>query len=117
MTLKLSTAKVTDLTTTLDAVPVETATGPVVWATVRITYLADGLEPSVTLCVPVEWQDGESDDQRKSKALRSARQLIDHACNVMVEPAPRASILEGLSQELGLATPTTKPARKMRQTI
>lgn len=124
MTLKLSTAKIIDLDTAFDATPVETAQGQVIWATVTIEYILSGLKPAVQIRVPVPWDGSEDRDSRRGQALRCARQLIEHACRAagvgppeteqMLESIGQAmetivpSTLEGISQELGLAKPTTK---------
>lgn len=80
MVLKPATAKILDLETTFDAVPVPSAEGDVIWADVRIEYKLSGLNPTVTIRVPVPWEGADTAELRKSKALRCARQLIDHAC-------------------------------------
>jgi len=79
-----------------------------------------GLTPTVTIRVPIPWDNGESAEMRKSKALRFARELIDHACQAAgagaAEPKSRpkwvmddiAPALEGITRELGLAEPTTR---------
>lgn len=115
---KLS-AKIAELTVEIDNSAVESSAGTVAWATVAITYVSGDLEPTLAIRVPVPW--GEADKRRE--ALRRARQLIDHACTAsglnMVQPAETPGILEdtvleGLSQELGIAPPATKPARARR---
>ncbi len=132
MVLKPSTAKVVDLDAAFDAAPVESAEGPIVWATVTITYILAGLTPAVTIRVPVPWRDSESPDQRRAQALRCARQLIEHACRAAgvvpqdAEPdtdtmddvieAITPTALEGVAQELGLTKPTTRPKARSRQT-
>ena len=128
MALKPSTAKITDFETSFDAVPVASAEGEVIWADVRIDYILSGLAPTVTIRVPVPWNERDTPEDRKSKALRCARQLIDHACRAAGVGAAETEIddssveevldavtptaLEGLAQELGLATPTAKPHRQ-----
>jgi hypothetical protein len=128
MALKPSTAKITEFETTIDAVPVASAEGEIVWADVRIDYILSGLTPTVTIRVPVPWNERDTPDERKSKALRYARQLIDHACRAAGVAAAETGIddssveevldavtptaLEGIAQELGLATPTAKPRRQ-----
>jgi hypothetical protein len=111
---KLPKAKLTDLTVDLDPVPVDTALGKMVWATVAITYAMGDLEPTLAIRVVIPATEG---DQR-NEALRRARQLIDHACSSLPATAlPGAqqpgvlegTVLEGLSQELGLAEPRTRP--------
>ena len=126
MALKPSTAKIIDLDTSVDVVPVETREGQVVWATVKMEYTLAGLNPTVTICVPVPFRDGDTQDERRAQALRCARGLIDHACRAAgvgpteAEPEPLAesmvetvepSGLEGIAQELGLAEPTQAPKR------
>src|SRR3954471_2853907 len=78
--LKITSARVVNLETSLDAVPVDTPAGPVQWAIVTIDYTLAGLAPSVTIRVPMAWEPDRSPEQRGAAALRSARQLIDHAC-------------------------------------
>jgi hypothetical protein len=128
MALKSSTAKITDFETSFDAVPMASAEGDVIWADVRIDYILSGLTPTVTIRVPVPWNERETPEERKSKALRCARQLIDHACRAAgvsaaetgmddsavedVLHAVTPAALEGIAQELGLATPTAKPRRQ-----
>jgi hypothetical protein len=128
MALKPSTAKITDFETSFDAVPVGSVEGKVIWADVRIDYILSGLTPTVTIRVPIPWTESDMPEDRKSKALRCARQLIDHACRAAgvgaaetgaddstVEDALDAitpTALEGIAQELGLATPTAKPRRQ-----
>lgn len=125
MPLKPSTAKITEFETTFDANPVTGPDGDVIWADVRIDYILSGLFPRVTIRVPVPWNANETIDQRRAKALRCARDLIDHACRASgvgpqesEQPATtsdaigesRSSVLDGLSQELGLAAPTAQPS-------
>jgi hypothetical protein len=128
MALKPSTAKITDFETSFDAVPVASAEGEIIWADVRIDYILSGLAPTVTIRVPVPWHERETPEERKSSALRCARQLIDHACRAAgVEAAETGTddspvkealdaitptALEGIAQELGLATPTATPRRQ-----
>jgi hypothetical protein len=131
MALKPSTAKITDFETSFDAVPVASAEGEIIWADVRIDYILSGLAPTVTIRVPVPWNERDTPEERKSKALRCARQLIDHACRAAgvgaeesetddspveeILDAVTPTALEGIAQELGLATPTAKP-RSQRAT-
>lgn len=128
MALKPSTAKITDFETSFDAVPVGSVEGEVIWADVRIDYVLSGLTPTVTIRVPVPWNERDTPDERKSNALLCARRLIDHACRaagvgaaeteiddsrieeVLDAVAPKA--LEGIAQELGLAAPSSKPRRQ-----
>ena len=121
MASKLPPAKISDLTVEVDAAPMDTALGEVAWATVSITYVSGGVEPTLAIRVPVPW--AEPDKPRE--ALRRARQLIDHACaysdlniSANMNAAPpeifEETVLEGLSQELGITPPATKPARSRR---
>ena len=128
MAPKPSTATITDFETSFDAVPVASAEGEVIWADVRIDYILSGLTPTVTIRVPVPWNERDTPDERKSKALRCARQLIDHACRAAGVGAAETEIddnrvdevldavtptaLEGIAQELGLAAPTSQPRRQ-----
>ena len=108
-------AKITDLTVDIDASPVDSMLGEVVWATVAITYASGDLEPTLAIRVPVP----ASEPDARSAALRRARQLIDHACTTLptASSGPREpgilkdTVLEGISQELGLTEPTAKPSR------
>ena len=128
MALKPSTAKITDFETNFDAVPVTAAEGEVIGADVRIDYILAGLTPTVTIRVPVPWNERDTAEERKSKALRCARQLIDHACRAAgvgaaeteVNEKPATDVinavtpdaLEGIAQELGLAAPAATPRRQ-----
>lgn len=127
MQIKPDSAKVIDLSTRFETLPVDTEVGPVLWADVEITYTLVGLTPTVDIRVPVPFEKDDSDAQRKSQALRNARLLIDHACQAAgvgrsefpppVETvaetfdAATSSVLEGIVQELGFASPTAKPRR------
>lgn len=126
---KPAAPKITDFETTFDAVPVAVVGGEVIWADVRIDYLLSGLAPSVVIRVPVPWNESETVEERKGRALRRARELIDHACRAAgvaseedsVSPsaverldAATPAVLEGIAQELGLANPTQQPRRSKR---
>jgi hypothetical protein len=126
MTGEFLAAQVSDPSVSFDAEPVATPGGPVLWATVNITYLSEGTAPSVSIRVPLPWSGRDSAEEQKSEALRRARQLIDHACEAsgMGGPAsreapadPPGTLLEGLSQELGIALPTTKPVRTLPDAV
>jgi hypothetical protein len=106
-------AKITDLTVDIDASPVDFMLGEVVWATVAITYASGDLEPTLAIRVPVP----ASERDARNEALRRARQLIDHARTTLpITTAPgshqpgilKDTVLEGISQKLGLTEPTTK---------
>jgi len=110
---KLPRAKLTDLTVDLDSAPIDTALGKMVWATVAITYAMGDLEPTLAIRVAVPAAEGD----KRNEALRRARQLIDHACTTLPAATPpggqqsgilEGTVLEGLSQELGLAEPRTR---------
>lgn len=121
--LKTNTAKVTDLSTRFETLPVDTEIGPILWADVDITYTLAGLTPTVSIRVPVPFEAGDSEAQRKSQALRNARLLIDHACQAANVPSDKPvsesvqdviaqvipSGLDGVAQELGITKPQTKP--------
>ena len=121
--LKPNAATVTDLTTRFEALPVDTAIGPIIWADVEITYSLAGLSPSVNIRVPIPFKAGEADADRKRQALRNARLLIDHACQIGGVPADKPvsaklqeaiegalpDALQGLTQELGLSKPKAEP--------
>jgi len=117
MAESLPAARISDLTVEIDSVPVDTSLGEVAWATVAITYVSGGVEPTLVIRVPVPW----SEPDKEREALRRARQLIDHACAFSGLAQPVVSpgmledtVLEGLAQELGMAPPTTRPARRRR---
>lgn len=130
MALEPSTAKITDFETTFDAAPVAGPKGEIVWADVAIDYVLSGLFPRVIIRVPVPWRPNDTVDQRRSMALRCARELIDHACRASgigtQEPdqdsmsiydrieSMTPPVLEGAMQELGLATPTPRPKSRKR---
>ena len=115
-------AKVADLSTRFEALPEQTEIGPILWADVEITYVLAGLNPTVAIRVPIPFKEGEVDADRKRQALRNARLLIDHACQVggVTTDAPVSTkvqdaieemlpaSLKGVAQELGLTPPTTK---------
>jgi hypothetical protein len=115
--------KITDFVTSFDAAPVMTAEGEVIWADVRIDYILSGLAPAVIIRVPVACRAGDTLEARKAQALRSARDLIDHACvaaamspvqspgvtEALREMVP--SSLEGGAQELGLVEPSTQSTK------
>jgi hypothetical protein len=117
MAEKLPAAKISDLTVEVDSAPVETSLGEVAWATVAITYVSGGVEPTLAIRVPVPWE--EPDKERE--ALLRARQLIDHACTFpgLARPSSpgilEGTVLEGLTQELGIRGPTRSPAPSCRQ--
>lgn len=125
---KPAAPKITDFETAFDAVPVATVSGDVIWADIRIDYLLSGLTPSVVIRVPVPWRESDTVEERKGRALRCARELIDHACRAAgvsstdiedssvgeeIDAAMPAAV-EGIVQELGLAEPTAPPRGKKR---
>jgi hypothetical protein len=128
LALKPATAKIIDLDTTVDVVPVESREGPIVWATVKMEYTLAGLKPAVTICVPVPWDADETQNQRRAQALRCARQLIEHACRaagvgpleaIDEDNAAQSVIdaitpigIERLPQELGPSEPAPQPKKQ-----
>jgi hypothetical protein len=116
MAEKLPAAKISDLTVEVDSIAVETSLGEVAWATVAITYVSGGVEPTLAIRVPIPWEDPD----KEREALLRARQLIDHACTFLDLARPSSpgilegTMLEGLTQELGIAEPTRSPARSRR---
>jgi nucleotide-binding universal stress UspA family protein len=117
--------RIVDFETSFEAAHVITQNGEVIWAEVRIVYTSSGVEPSVTIRVPVPWEANQTAGQRKAAALRAARELIDHACRasglqldkseesigeIVEDVLPSA--LAGLTQELGLTPPAAKPRKK-----
>jgi hypothetical protein len=129
MELKPNSAKVVDIETVLEAVPVETGIGPILWATARIDYAMVGLSPHVDIRVPIPFEPGQSDTERGRQALRNARLLIDHACHSSGIPPEKATpqdfqdfvaemlpaSLQGVAQELGITEPTSQPGRSRRK--
>jgi hypothetical protein len=114
MAERLPAARISDLTVEIDSIPVDTSLGEVAWATVAITYVSGGVEPTLAIRVPVPW----SEPDKEREALRRARQLIDHACAFPGLAQPVASpgllegtVLEGVTQELGITSPTNRPVR------
>lgn len=98
MAEKLPAAKISDLTVEIDSVPVDTSLGEVAWATVAITYVCGGVEPTLAIRVPVPWE--EADKERE--ALRRARELIDHACTFpgLAQPVSSPGMLEDTALEV-----------------
>jgi len=120
MAPKLPPSKIVDLKTVLAPNVMLSPSGAIQWATVEILYAAEQFQPTVLIRVPVPWTKDTSDEDLRALALRFARQLIDHAC-VMVPPAAETegspgvlegTVLEGVSQELGITDPSTKPRRQ-----
>lgn len=128
---RIPAPKVTNLTASFDRGPTETGMGTVIWADVEVDYFWRQATPSVTIRVPVPWEEGQTSEERYACALKLARQLIDHACVASEfappseEAQPAGSIaqvvenlvpasLEGISQELGLADPARTPRRQAR---
>lgn len=123
---KTNSAMVTDMDTAFDAVPVDSVDGAILWATVKIEYILSGLTPVVTIRIPIPYLPEETEDRRRSQALRCARQLIDHACQAAGSkpegeiPAPATWVesimpaLEGVAQELGLEELTSRPKRRAK---
>jgi hypothetical protein len=95
---------------------------------VKMEYALADLNPTVTIYVPVPWKADESSDQRRSRALRCARQLIEHACRASgfgpSEPtfednsigisseATTSRASEGIAQEPGFPDPADQPKRQ-----
>jgi hypothetical protein len=94
---------------------------------VTIGYTLAALNPTVSIRVPVPWNDSENPDQRRAQALRYARQLIEHACRAAGVGPQETNVaddriknviegitpaLQGVAQELGLATPTIEPKQR-----
>jgi hypothetical protein len=76
----MKSVKIVDFETNFDAAPVITQNGEIIWGEVRIVYTVSGIEPTVTIRVPVPWEANQTSEQRKSEGLRATRELIDHAC-------------------------------------
>ncbi len=125
MPLKPASAKVTEIEVSHDVVLVEVDGTSVVWANVTIHYALQGTTQEITIRVPVEVDSNSSPEGRRAQALQSARALLNLACTAPgmtgVEKcdenensAPNsmeAAPLEGLAQELGLASRRTRPSR------
>jgi len=115
----VASPKITDLVTTVETEIVQSQNGPVVWGAVEICYSAEGLEPRVSIRVPVPAYENQSDEQRRSEALRRARKLIDHACGAIQPseepPQDIPEMLTGIAQELGLMPPTKSPKPVSKQ--
>jgi hypothetical protein len=97
-TIDLSAARLTDLTAYADREIVDMPSGRVIWMTVDLNYHLPGLSPSVSIRVPMEYIDGESGEDRRRRALRASRRLIDHVCAATagaaeVPPQPRVGRL------------------------
>ncbi len=113
MATKLPRAKITDLATTVETEIFRSPAGPMVWGSVDISYASEGVEPRVTIRVPVPVVANQTEYQRRDEALRRARNLIDHACaaiELQADPSEGLpEIIEGVAEELGILAPTTKP--------
>jgi hypothetical protein len=83
MTVDLAAARLTDLTAYADREIVDMPSGPIIWMTVDLNYHLPGLSPSISIRVPVEYIEGESCADRRQRALRASRRLIDHICAAM----------------------------------
>jgi hypothetical protein len=132
MALTLANAKIINFDITFDAAPVRSVEGQVVWADVWIDYAVTGLVPTVTIRVPVPWNESDTRAERKDNALRCARELIGHACRTSAAGSDEAEgaasfgmqplgattppALEGLAQELAMAKATTQPAGRALRT-
>ena len=116
MAPKLPDAKLIDLVTTIDSEVFTSQSGPMAWGTIEVCYISEGYEPKVTIKVPVPVLPAQSEAQQRDEALRRARTLIDHACVAMgsqpAVPPDLGEMLEGLAEELGIRSPTTKSARR-----
>jgi hypothetical protein len=118
--VKLRSAKIVDLSVSFEETPVQFSSGSALWASVTVTYAVAGLLPSLRIHLPIIWNKGDTIEERKSLALRGARELIDHACVASglgmeaVAASPVADIINGLSQELGLAEPSTQPPKPVK---
>ena len=110
---RIPNAKITDLVTTVDTTVVESSAGPRLWATVEICYASEGLEPRVSIRVPVPAFEIQSDEERRAEAVRRARMLINHACITMGPDTGQGveEVVVGLAEELGLMSPTASPTR------
>ncbi len=113
MVAKLPDAQLTDLVTTIGSEVYGSPSGSMNWATVDICYSSEGLEPKVTIKVPVA--AGQSEAQQRAEALRRARKLIDHACLAMetqqMPVGDLAEMLQGLAEELGAKSPSRSARR------
>jgi hypothetical protein len=126
--IKPSLAKVADLSTRFEALPEQTEIGSILWADIEITYILAGLNPTVDIRVPIPFVEGQTDAERKRQALRNARSLIDHACQIggvqadtpvtakvqtaLEEMLPAS--LQGIAQELRLTEAVSEPRLRAR---
>jgi hypothetical protein len=112
MVLNPAAAKVSEIQVSWDAAAVATASGPVFWATVEIRYALADLKPDLAIRVPVACDGNTGSEACRRQALQSARSLLNHACGApALSVAGEEPVLEGLSQELGLTPPATRPRR------
>src|ERR1700743_1794068 len=132
MALKTATAMIAEAGTTFDPRPVSSAEGRVVWADVWIDFALSGMCPTVTIRVAIPWDDFETFEQRKDKALCYARQLLERTCWTLpvahdgagsaeglggkAEEAISSSVLADLVRELGLKRPTILPSHHRQPT-
>jgi hypothetical protein len=103
MSVDLSSARLTDLTTYADREIVSTPSGLLIWMTVDLNYHVPGLSPSVSIRVPVDYVEGENNETRRQRAMRAARRLIDRACTatgVAPETPPRPRPARSVAKRL-----------------
>jgi hypothetical protein len=78
-------------------------------------YSLGGLSPCCSIRVPVACEGDIASEACRIQALQGARSLLNHACGAPAFSAGgEPSLLEGLSQELGLSPPTTRSRRGVR---
>jgi len=121
MASKLPPTKIVELRTSLDAEPVITPDEKVLWATVEIVYASANSNPSVLIQVPLPWSESDTHSERRSMALRFARQLIDHACAIVLgdeQFTTSSTDFEGLTQEtVYQRQPPTRPQPTLNENI
>ena len=130
MLLDPAAAKVSEILVSYDAIPQQPSTASVIWATVEILYSLEGMSPHIAIRLPFTRTDDVGSEACRAQTMGAARALLSHACSApgMVglgktenrsfsadidhdtEPF-RLHALEGITQELGLTKPTSKPVR------
>ena len=130
MLLDPAAAKVSEILVSYDAVPQQPGTAPVIWATVEILYSLEGMSPHIAIRLPFMCTDDVGSEACRAQAIGAARALLSHACGApglagsakTENPGSSADIdqdretigrraFEGITQELGLTKPTSKPVR------
>ena len=128
MELDPATAKVTDIRVYYDRATPVTSNGRILWATVEIDYKLHGKTPDISIWLPVQYAHVVGSDACRAQVLQSARALLLQVCNSIAMTSDGAvagtdavtdqigdgelNTLAGLSLDLILATPITKPSEQ-----